>query len=575
MWRTDGGTQSSNFFPFDGDFATLRRELPQRLVTQFWQRGVLASHYLRRDHGSRVLIIGSAGGQETKAAVMYGASKVDAVEMVGTVVELATHEYAAYIGHVFQQPGVHLMVGEGRSFLRASHETYDIIEIFSNYTSSSIAEGSGAIGPVYLQTTEAYHEYLSHLAPNGILHVSRYAYPRMIATAAAAWHSMGRDQFRSHVAVFEKVDAANDHNPTILIKMSPWTVAEIADLTAFFSFRAEEEPPYQFAENPLDPAHSFLPDAFYAGALPPTLVAEAPYEVSAVTDDDPYFNFLRRSVHQAEPDRVHGLDATTAAILNAQLVHRSVPMDWLHLMVTAVAAILYGVVFVVIPLRFSRVGRQTWSGKGAVYPLLLAPRIRVHGRRAVVHTDFHEVDRVSDLHRGDGDYGNADCRRAWQHVLAGGGRTRNDVLVSSICRPPRERRRGVALLPCAVGALHGRGAGSPHRRSRSDDLSGRLLYGHAVSFGHHGIADQTARVHCVGVEHEWPFYDDRECLHRAAVVVSRISRHAADGVECVHGRDGRVGALRRSNRQRVHSRDISCGRLASRATLRPPHGVAS
>ncbi len=362
----DGGTQSSNFFPFDGDFATLRRELPQRLVTQFWQRGVLASHYLRRDHGSRVLIIGSAGGQETKAAVMYGASKVDAVEMVGTVVELATHEYAAYIGHVFQQPGVHLMVGEGRSFLRASHETYDIIEIFSNYTSSSIAEGSGAIGPVYLQTTEAYREYFSHLAPNGILHVSRYAYPRMIATAAAAWHSMGRDQFRSHVAVFEKVDAANDHNPTILIKMSPWTVAEIADLTAFFSFRAEEEPPYQFAENPLDPAHSFLPDAFYAGALPPTLVAEAPYEVSAVTDDNPYFNFLRRSVRPVEPDRVHGLDATTAAILNAQLVHRSVPMDWLHLMVTAVAAILYGVVFVVIPLRFSRVGRQTWSGKGAV-----------------------------------------------------------------------------------------------------------------------------------------------------------------------------------------------------------------
>ncbi len=35
------------------------------------------------------------------------------------------------------------------------------------------------------------------------------------------------------------------------------------------------------------------------------------------------------------------------------------------------------------------------------------------------------------------------------------------------------------------------------------------------------------------------------------------------------------GALRRSNRQRVHGRESSCGRLASRATLRPPHGVAS
>ncbi|HEY2906778.1 MAG TPA: hypothetical protein VGJ29_12835, partial [Vicinamibacterales bacterium] len=360
----DGGTQSSNFFPFDGDYAALRRELPHRLLSQFWQRGVLASHYVRRDRGSRVLIIGSAGGQETKAAVMYGASRVDAVEMVGTVVDLATHQYADYIGHIFEQPGVYPHIGEGRSFLRASHETYDIIEIFSNYTSSSVAEGSGAISPVYLQTVEAYREYFSHLAPEGILHISRYAYPRMIATAATAWHSMGRDDFRSHVVVFERLDAKNDHNPTVLIKMSPWTRGEIADLTSFFSFPAEQEPPYQFAENPLDPERSFLPDIFYSGALPPAFVRETPYDVSVVTDDRPYFNFLRRSLRVVDPDRAHGVDAATAAVINSQLVRRWMPMDWLHLILTAVAAVLYGVVFILLPLRFSDVGRERWSGKG-------------------------------------------------------------------------------------------------------------------------------------------------------------------------------------------------------------------
>jgi hypothetical protein len=63
----DGGTQSSDFFPFDGDFQALRRDLPNRLAFQFWRRGVLASHYLKRDSGHRALIIGSAGGQETSA----------------------------------------------------------------------------------------------------------------------------------------------------------------------------------------------------------------------------------------------------------------------------------------------------------------------------------------------------------------------------------------------------------------------------------------------------------------------------------------------------------------------------
>jgi hypothetical protein len=362
----DGGTQSSNFFPFDGDLTALRRELPRRLTFQFWLRGVLASHYLRRDCGSRVLIVGSAGGQETKAALLYGAAHVDAIEMVGTVVELGTGRYAGYVGHIFDRPGVHVQVGEGRSFLRASRERYDIIQIFSNYTSSSVAQGSGAIAPVYLQTVEAYTEYFSHLTPSGILHISRYAYPRMIATAAAAWRQAGHDDFRSHVAVFTKADAANDHNPTVLIKMSPWTVDEIADLTAFFSASVDREPPYRFAENPLDPAHGFLPDDFYSGQLPASLVRAAPYDVSVVTDDRPYFNFLRRSLRHLEPDRAYGVDATTAAVINAQLSHGWIPQDWLHLIMSALAALVYGTLFILVPLRFSRVGREHWTGKGPV-----------------------------------------------------------------------------------------------------------------------------------------------------------------------------------------------------------------
>src|SRR4051812_4751472 len=90
----DGGSQTSTFFPFDGDFARLRNDLPRQVTFQFWRRAVLAAHYLRRDSGYRALIVGSAGGQETKAALMYGAADIDAVEMVGTIARLASGPYA-------------------------------------------------------------------------------------------------------------------------------------------------------------------------------------------------------------------------------------------------------------------------------------------------------------------------------------------------------------------------------------------------------------------------------------------------------------------------------------------------
>jgi len=88
----DGGILSTHFFQFDGDFAGLRARIEQGVPgatrQNFCQRGVLASHHVKRDTGERARIIGSAGGQETKAALMYGASHVDAVELVGTADKL-------------------------------------------------------------------------------------------------------------------------------------------------------------------------------------------------------------------------------------------------------------------------------------------------------------------------------------------------------------------------------------------------------------------------------------------------------------------------------------------------------
>ncbi|HEY8105289.1 MAG TPA: hypothetical protein VIE46_04230, partial [Gemmatimonadales bacterium] len=318
----DGGQQHTQFFRFDGNFARLRSELdrgaPGAVLQNFWQRGLLASHYIKRDSGSHVLIIGSAGGQETKGALVYGARRVDAVEMVGTVVELGTGPYSAAIGGIFHDPRVRVHVDEGRSFLRASHEQYDIIQMFSNYTTSSIANGSGAINPVYLLTEQAFEDYFSHLRPGGILQVNHVAYPRMLTTAALAWRQMGRSDFRRHVVVFEATDRV-DYLPTVLIRMEPWTATEVADLQRFFATDIPGEGLRRMVENPLDPAHSMLSDAFYSGVFPPGLAKHMTWRATPVTDDNPFFHFLRKRVAKMRADSTTFLSPSVAGILNAEL----------------------------------------------------------------------------------------------------------------------------------------------------------------------------------------------------------------------------------------------------------------
>ncbi|HWW19419.1 MAG TPA: hypothetical protein VNZ06_01325, partial [Steroidobacteraceae bacterium] len=263
----DGGNQSSYFYPFDGDLKAFRVSLDHdksHIKAHFWQIGVLASHYLKRDTDHSVLVIGSAGGQETKAALVYGATHVDSIELVPTVVELAKGRYSHYIGDIFLNPAVQAQPGEGRSFLRHSNRTYDIIQIYSNYTNSSVAQGTGALSPEYLQTAEAYEEYFSHLTANGILHINHHSYPHLITTAALAWKQLGRsDDFQRHVVVY--ISDAEPFLPTILIKMQPWTQAQIDELSAFLApAELNQYNRQHMVENPVDFSKSFLSADFYS-----------------------------------------------------------------------------------------------------------------------------------------------------------------------------------------------------------------------------------------------------------------------------------------------------------------------
>ncbi|THB78238.1 MAG: hypothetical protein D6B25_04815 [Desulfobulbaceae bacterium] len=355
----DGGTQSTFIIPFDGDFKKMRDDVENGRGYHFYNSGVYISHSLKRDTDHEVLVIGAAGGSETKAALMYGASHVDAVELVGYVIKLGKGKYSKYNGNIYNHPNVNAFKGEGRSFLRSTNRLYDIIQMYSNHTSSSIAAGTGAMATTYLQTSEAYKEYFSHLKPDGILHINHHIYPKMVATAAKAWAEMGLKDFRKHVVVVEADRKGfQDNLPTMMIKMVPWSAAELEEIMSHF------HPVYKMVVNPLNPEHDMLSDEFFSGKLSKATTDSVNYRVGASTDNKPYFNFLRKSFDKLEADYDNFSNYSTVSLLNSQLKGDKIPSDVIHLIVTSGASFFFIVIFIFIPLLFSKTGKIKWQGKG-------------------------------------------------------------------------------------------------------------------------------------------------------------------------------------------------------------------
>ena len=348
----DGGTQTSYFYTFDGDYDKLRKSLPEKATDQFWDKFVFASHWLKEGTQPSVLVIGAAGGQETKGAIAFGAREVDAVEMVGTVIELGKEKYAI---EPYMNSKVNAVRGEGRSFLRSGNKKYDIIQMMSNHTTSSIASGSGAVSPNYLQTTDAYREYFSHLSDNGVLHINHHIYPRMVLTAARAWKEMGLDNFEKHVLLYY---ANRWYNlPTLLIKMQPWTQAEVEKVHALMNEGFER------IHNPLDPDNSKLHKDFFTGTLSDELLTKIPYRMDVPSDDKPFFNHLRKRFKPVSYEEPY-VDTSIKVLLNDSIKH-GLPMDIIHLIVSAGAALVIALVCLFGPLLFSKVGREHWDGKTA------------------------------------------------------------------------------------------------------------------------------------------------------------------------------------------------------------------
>ena len=167
---------------------------------------------------------------------------------------------------------------------------------------------------------------------------------------------MGRTDFASHVIVFFAPHELT--LPTVLFKAAPWTAAEVSTLEQFY--QRPEIPAGErlvIVEHPLDASKRFLSADFYSGDFPAEVAAKTKVNFTPRTDDHPYFGMLRKSVGPITADAASFTDPGSAHYLNIELDH-GVPMDWAHFFAVGALSLLFVTLCVILPLRYSRVGRQ-------------------------------------------------------------------------------------------------------------------------------------------------------------------------------------------------------------------------
>src|SRR5213080_2250055 len=251
-----------------------------------------------------VLIIGAAGGNEIVAALHFGAAHVTGVELNPVTYSLLTTHFADFSGHLAENPRVTLLNAEGRSFLKASRQRYDLIWFVApdSYAAMNAAtSGAFVLSESYLYTAEMIVDSLEHLTPNGVVCAqfgevdfehkpNRTA--RYLGTAREAFRRLGIEDFPRHVLVATSPGFNVFTSATILLRRTPFTEADVARFRQAVARVKDGRVLHPgTADDGACPVSRVI-------SLPPAELARwydaYPFDVRPVTDDSPFFwHFVR------------------------------------------------------------------------------------------------------------------------------------------------------------------------------------------------------------------------------------------------------------------------------------------
>ncbi len=264
-----------------------------------------------RPHGD-FAIIGPGGGVDVLRAVANGSPSVTGIEINPIIATtIMRGRYADYAQHLYDRPDVHIHVTDGRSYLRATAERFDVVQMTLVDTWASTAAGAFALSENNLYTVEAFQEYFQHLKPNGMIAITRWEFQhprealRVVAVGMEALHRLGVANPARHFIVASLGSLDEDGIPVVVLaKKTPFTDEEENAVEEHCARYSDLDPMYV----PSDPGKNPFADLI-ASNDPYAFARTYAYNVAPVNDNAPFFFFtLKPRQILGERSLHHGID---------------------------------------------------------------------------------------------------------------------------------------------------------------------------------------------------------------------------------------------------------------------------
>ncbi len=238
--------------------------------------------------GAKTLILEPRGGLDIMTALSQSACCITAIEQNPLIVAAA--------GPVYTDPKVKTIIEFERSYLKQSHESFDVILISLTSTYHPIQSGAYSLAEDYRYTVEALSDSIKHLNPKGILVFMRWLQDppsedlRAFALAIEAVEQLGGDP-QKQIVTFRGYNTT-----TLMIKRKPFTNAEMTSIRGFLRERAFDlsySPDVRLEETN---QYNILPKSVYYQSYTDLIDSQDrqsfyrqyPYDITPPTDDHPF-----------------------------------------------------------------------------------------------------------------------------------------------------------------------------------------------------------------------------------------------------------------------------------------------
>ncbi|MCU7917573.1 MAG: SAM-dependent methyltransferase [Candidatus Thiodiazotropha sp. (ex Epidulcina cf. delphinae)] len=316
---------------------------------------------------SRLLVIGSGTGSDLLLARYHQTPSVDALELNPQLIDLLNNDYKAFAGTVYDNPHTRVRIAEARDFLSSTQQRYDVIQIALIDAANASSSGLYALNESYLYTREALQLYLSRLAPDGYLSITRWIKtpPRdmlkLFATAYQALASLHESDIDRRLVLIR-----NWQTGTLLIKNGLFSDPELDRVDRFCQQRLFDQAyTHRLTEAQANRYNLLSEPVFYRAGRQivsnrlEALIDSYKFNLRPATDDRPYFHHFFKWESFVEAFRLR--DSGGMPLIE---------WGYIVLVLTLGLTAVLSALLIILPLRFT-VHETAASGPGVSRWLVL------------------------------------------------------------------------------------------------------------------------------------------------------------------------------------------------------------